>query len=113
MGLSYIRQIVAARQSPTEVTSITYTTNEWDEEVEQTTDTIEDIWLYQGTSRLVQELIGEQLRGSINGLATTPIGIELDDRITYNGVEYDVTGVTPLPEDNPQMYAIEAAERQN
>jgi len=111
-GLRGIRRIVSERTTPTEVTSITYTTNQFDETVEETTDHIEELWLYRGTSRLAQELIGERQVGSLNGLATTPVDIELDDRLTYNGVEYDVIGTTPLPQENPKMVAIECDERQ-
>lgn len=112
VGLKHIRTIVAQRQTPIEITSITYTTSELDETVETETDHTESIWLYQGTSRLVQELIGERQVGTLSGIATTPIDIEIDDRLTYNGIEYDVVDKIEYPEENSDFVIIGCAERQ-
>ena len=112
VGLKHIRAVVAQRQTPIEITSITYTTSELDETVETETVHTESIWLYQGTSRLVQELIGERQVGTLSGIATTPIDIEIDDRLTYNGIEYDVVDKIEYPEENPDFVIIGCAERQ-
>ena len=112
MGLRHIRKIIQSRQSPTEVTQIEYTTNEWDEEVEQTNTITTDLWLYQGTSRIVQEMLGERTVGTLNAIGTYPANVELDDRLTYNGVTYEVVERTPMPEDDPQIVAFGCTERQ-
>lgn len=112
VGLSHISKIIQSRQSPTEVATISYTTNEWDETVETETTVTEQLWLYQGTSRLVQEMLGERTVGTLNAIGTAPVNVDLDDRLTYNGIEYEVVERTPMPEDNPQVVAFGCTERQ-
>jgi len=111
-GLKHIRKIVQSREIDVTVTSIAYTTNEWDESVEQTTEHTEQLWLYQGSSRLAQELMGERPVGTLSAVGTTPVDVEVDDRLTYNGVEYDVAEVNEVPDDDPQMVILGCTRRQ-
>ena len=111
-GLKNISRIVRTRHEPVTVTSITTTTNEFDETVEQTTEHTANIWLYRGSSRLSTEVMGDRLVGTLNGIAIEPVDIELDDRLVYNGVEYDVVQSEQHPEDNPQIRIISCEERQ-
>lgn len=111
-GLKHIRKIVQSREIAVTVTSVDYSTNELDETVETENDHTEQLWLYQGTSRLAQELMGERPVGTLSGIATTPIDIQKDDRITYSGTEYDVQEVNEVPDDDPQMVIIGCTERQ-
>jgi hypothetical protein len=111
-GLGHIRKIIQSRQTPTNAVTVNYTTNEWDETVEQETGYTTQLWLYQGTSRIVQEMLGERTVGTLSGLGTTPNEVDVDDRLIYGGVEYEVVEKTPMPEENPQIVAIGATRRQ-
>jgi len=111
-GLAHIRKIIQSRQKLTNAVTVNYTTNEWDETVEQETGYTTQLWLYQGTSRIVQEMLGERTVGTLSGLGTTPNAVEVDDRLIYGGVEYEVVEKTPMPQDDPQIVAIGATRRQ-
>jgi len=110
-SVRHISRVVRSKQQPVTVTSITTTTNQFDEVVEQTTEHTEEIWLYRGSSRLSMEPMGDRTVGTLNGIAIEPVDIELDDRIVYNGVEYDVIQSKQHPEDTPQVRIISCEER--
>lgn len=111
-GLGHIRKIIQSRQTPTNAVTVDYTTNEWDESIEQETGYTTQLWLYQGTSRIVQEMLGERTVGTLSGLGTTPNDVGVDDRLIYGGVEYEVVEKTPMPQNDPQIVAIGATRRQ-
>lgn len=111
-GLRHIRKIVQSRETAVTVTSVDYSTNELDESIETKNEHTEQLWLYEGTSRLTQELVGERPVGTLSGIATTPIDIQKDDRITYNGTEYDVQEIRKAPDDDPEVVIIGCSERQ-
>lgn len=112
-GLRAISRIVASHEEPYTFVTISYTTDELDNKVETETEYTENVWFYRDEIRLVQELVGERTVGGINALTTAPTSIEEDDRVTYDGVEYDVLVKHELPSNNPSVVLLELDRRQD
>jgi len=100
-GVGGLTRIIRARTRSVTVSRVTETTGSLDETTTTTTDHTEDIWLFEPRESVAEELTGERLNGGLGGLtvADGTVDIELDDRITYGGVEYEVDTIVGHPDD--------------
>ena len=100
-GNETIRQIVRQKSSPYDITRPTDRGNARFGESDASTTTIEDVSLYlydPGESALDTEF-GDRLSGDLNGLALPNVDVNKDDRLTYDGTEYEVADVPAMVKD--------------
>jgi len=94
--------VVTARTAPQTVSRVTESTGTLDEVTTTTTDHTEDLWVYEPRERIAEELTGERVQGSLAAIAVADgtVDLEVNDRLTYGGIEYEVDTVVGHPEDD-------------
>jgi hypothetical protein len=95
-----ITRIIRARSRSVTIQRPTETTNSLDTTTETLDEHTEQLWLFQPTENVSQEITGERINGSLGALvvADTP-DIQKNDRLTHGGVEYEVDTIVGHPED--------------
>lgn len=99
-GLLGITRIIRSRATATVVERPLTTTGSLGEQQTTTEEHTEDMWLFEPREAISQELMGEQLNGSLGALLVAD-GVDLtqNDRVVHGGVEYEVDTVVGHPND--------------
>jgi hypothetical protein len=98
--LSGITRIIRSRARSVTVERPTQTTNSLDTTDETLAEHTAQLWLFQPTENVSQELVGERVEGSLGALGVADsLDLEKDDRITHGGVEYEVDTIVGHPDD--------------
>jgi hypothetical protein len=115
--------VVSARTSAVTVSRPVESTDSLDAVTTTTSDHTEDVWLFQPQERVSEQLVGEQLDGSLGGLLVSDgtVDLQLNDRVIYGGVEYEINSVVGHPDDdkpdgtaspNTDIWIVDFARRQ-
>jgi len=101
-GLAGLTRVIRARTSLTTVRRVTTSTGSLDEQTTSETAHEESLWLFEPTERVSEELAGERIEGSLGALAVADgtVDMQVDDRVTYGGAEYEIDTVVGHPDDN-------------
>lgn len=92
-----MKRRVSARTSDYTITRVTETTNDAGEIVDSEQEHQRTLWGFEPIETTVQSRSGERSTGAIQALAQPSEDIQLDDRITHDGIEYEVDGRDKLP----------------
>lgn len=98
-GPRQIASIIRARTQAVEITRATESTGSLDETTETTSTFTEDLWLGDVSESLSSVVSGDRSVGTLTALGLDGIDIEVDDRLSYGGVEYEVDTVVGRPAD--------------
>jgi hypothetical protein len=95
-------RIIGARTSSVTVSRPTTSKGSLDETTTTTNDHTEDLWLFEPNETIAEEVAGERVEGSLGALAISDgtVDLQVDDRVTHGGVEYEVNTVVGHPEDD-------------
>ena len=98
--LSAITRIIRSRARSVTIERPTQTTNSLDTTDETLNEHTVQLWLFQPTENVSQELVGERVDGSLGALGVADgLDLEKDDRLTHGGVEYEVDTIVGHPDD--------------
>lgn len=100
-GLNGISRIIRSRTRTVTINRVSESKGSLDETTTTTTEHSERIWLFEPRENVSQEIAGEQLDGSLGGLAVADgtVDVQHNDRVTHGGVEYEVDTVVGHPAD--------------
>lgn len=101
-GLAGLTRIIRARTRSVTVSRVTETKGSLDQTTTSTTDHTESLWLFEPRESVAEELFGERINGSLGGLAVADgtVDLQINDRLTHGGVEYELDTVVGHPEDD-------------
>lgn len=101
-----ISRIISSRASAQSVTHVTTTKDSLDSKTETTTESIEDVWLFDPDETSVQSVGGERITGDLGGLAVADgtVNIGNGDRMSHGGIEYEVDTSVGVPDDEQTDY---------
>lgn len=98
--LAGITRIIRSRARSVTVERPTETTNSLDTTDETLSEHTEQLWLFEPTENVSQELVGERVEGSLGALGVADgLDIQKDDRITHGGVAYEIDTIVGHPDD--------------
>lgn len=80
----------------------------------ETTTTHEaDIWVFSPREVNIDTEYGDRLTGGLGGLALPPEDIQQGDRLTYQGIAYEVTELVTTDDSNDVVTVINLTRRTN
>lgn len=100
-GLDGLTRVIRARTRAVTVSRVTQSTGSLDETTTTTSDHTEDIWLFQPRESVAAEIAGERVNGRLGGLAVADgtVDLQINDRVTHGGVEYEIDSIVGHPKD--------------
>lgn len=95
--------IVDAHADEQTITRVTETVNDLGEIITEETTVTRSVWTYSPSASTLQYYGGERTNGSLMALCTDESGLQLDDRLTVNDIEYEVDSITTWSESTPVL----------
>lgn len=98
LPIDAIQRVVGAHLDTYTVTRVTETVNDLGEIVTTETEFNRSLWCYTPSQWTQQYYGGERTSGDLMALTLPTEDIQLDDRLTHAGIEYEVSAQRPLSE---------------
>lgn len=98
------RRIDARSSSYTVTRVIGTTTNDVGEPVPDTTEFDVNVWCYTPRGRTAEWMSGDHTTGVLQAMSNADVDLQYDDRLTHDGVEYEVDEIITYPDETHPVY---------